>query len=704
MQPQTEIALTRTPDELPAPERSRIRALLQAIKWLDSRHAPTKCFAEAAAAVTAAVAGLRYPNGAAHFAARAVSARSMERYYYAFKRGKYSKAGRLVAPAGTWEAVSDGRTSEANRKQAATANRRFRALLAALAAKHKACSTAAVEELYRMWDNGETIPGYEGQNYRRNMPRPKGWSMDNLLRKMPRKQQLTILREGVRAGYNRLAQVRTTRVGGWPCCVVMFDDVWLDFLAYGMDERGTYQLNRPLQLGALDAFTGRRLVWGTKLRSYNPEKGKSTGLLGNEMLFILCAYLADVGYSRRGTVLVMEHGTAHVSQEIKDKLHAMTGGLVTVEEGGISGTVQPGSVFGGRGVGNPRRKGMLEEWHGLQRNRLSDIATYTGHDRTEPETLHGIRKYAEGVLAKGQRLTVEEESVLSDYVPRMDEVTNRLAQVVTELNNRTRHELSDWEACGFTTPEYSVDGGATWLTIDKFAAELRPAVLAAAASNPAMLRRRNMSPQEAWDASLADPQNELIRFTPAQIAELLLHSKPFPLPAIRGGDFCIKDKKLAGEILYFEACVRTSAGIERELPDDGRKYFGIYNPWNNALLVQDEKGVVLGEAFFHKRVPFADTQAQHEAVGRALHRRAKHLAAQEITVAEERQKQELLHGTLAALREGRRIAPADRADAAHLRRISGKPAARKPLPDLLPDEEFDGLGLAESSRPSTFNL
>ena len=664
--------------DLPLPEITRIRALMGAAKWLDSQFAPTKHFAEAAEAVTREVAGLRQADGGMCHSARPVSAKTMERYYYYWKRGKTDKKGRKVSEPGTWQCFMDTRTVAANRKKARTALRTFRAYLSLLLSRHKACATSAIHDLWQQWDDGKTIPGYEGLNYQRNMARPAGWSMENLLRCMPKARALKIVREGIRAAYNELPQLFTTRRGGWPCCEVYFDDVWLDIEATGYDESGHVQIGRPLQLGCLDAFTGKRLCWGTKIRT-DKKDGHSVGLNSDEMLFLLCDFLANVGYSRRGTVLVMEHGTAHISDTLKNKLFQMTGGLLRVEEGSIQGKDQPGSIYGGRGAGNPRRKAMLEEWHGLQRNRLDHIITYTGHDRKEPETLHGIREAAKKMLKKAPTLPAEMRELLLDFTPSLADVSNMLVQIVGALNNRTEHALSDWAACGFTVLEYSADGRTNWTPFSAMLPAAREAAKAAAAADRRLMRQRNMSPQEAWDLSLTNPENELIRFTPAQIMELLFSHKMQPLPQIKGGHFRLNNKRVWHEELIYEACVVTSQGYERELPA-GLKYFYVFNPMDQACYVLDESSKVLGSAILSQRVPIVDSAAKARAMGRAQHRLAERLEAARVIVAQDTAEHSIIAAHNADVLAG---APSDalaRIDAATLRQASRKTAA--PLPRL----------------------
>lgn len=676
-----------TLNDLPVPEAARIHALMNACQWLDGQNTPTKCFAQAAEAVTLEVAGLRRADGGESPSSRPVSPKSMERYYYAWKSGKRDKQGRKVTEPGCWQCFLDARTVAANRKKTLTAQRPFRAHLSLLFSRHKACATSAILELWKEWDEGKPIPGYEGMNYRRRLERPAGWSMENLLRCMPKARSLKIVRTGIRAAYNELPQLFTTRCGGWPCCEVYFDDVWLDLEATGYDAAGKIQIGRPLQLGCLDAYTNKRLCWGTKLRT-DKQDGHSVGLNADEMLYLLCDFLANVGYSRRGTVLVMEHGTAHISEGLKNKLYQMTDGLVRIEEGSIQGKEQPGSIYGGRGAGNPRRKAMLEEWHSLQRNRLDGIITYTGHDRKEPEALHGIREQAKKLLKQAATLPAGMRELLLDFTPSLTDVTNMLARVVGEINNRTDHHLTDWAACGFIVLEYSADGRTNWTPFSKMLPAAAEAAKAAVAREPRLLRQRQMSPQEAWEASLANPENELIRFTPAQIVELLMEHKPQPLPPIKGGHFRINNKRVWHEELIYESCVITNQGFERELPI-GPNYYYIFNPMSQDCYVLDERGTALGAAILTQRVPIVDAAAKARQMGRVQHRLAERLAAARAVVAQDTAEQTLIAAHNAAVLKGEPLDALGRLDAARLQKPCRRTAA--PPQPLCADDDFEAL-------------
>lgn len=242
----------------------------------------------------------------------------------------------------------------------------------------------ARQHLLKTWtERRDTIPGYEDWP---GWPRvPSGWSLRNLQRLAPQSLETVALKQGIRAAAPQLAQVLATREGLWLGSHFLFDDVWLDLMALSGRDKG-----QPLQLGVLEYLTGKRVAWGQKIRRRDEETGRMIHLNQRDMRCILALWGATVGYSPRGTTLVVENGTAAISKELEELLYHASGGLIKVDRSGIGGvrqTLKQG--HGGRGVGNPRHKAALESYHNLQHNRLSHLPGATGHDRTPPETCTG---------------------------------------------------------------------------------------------------------------------------------------------------------------------------------------------------------------------------------------------------------------------------------------------------------------------------
>lgn len=169
----------------------------------------------------------------------------------------------------------------------------------------------ARQHLLKTWtERRDTIPGYEDWP---GWPRvPSGWSLRNLQRLAPQSLETVALKQGIRAAAPQLAQVLATREGLWLGSHFLFDDVWLDLMALSGRDKG-----QPLQLGVLEYLTGKRVAWGQKIRRRDEETGRMIHLNQRDMRCILALWGATVGYSPRGTTLVVENGTAAISKELE---------------------------------------------------------------------------------------------------------------------------------------------------------------------------------------------------------------------------------------------------------------------------------------------------------------------------------------------------------------------------------------------------
>lgn len=687
-------------EDLPLDDAARVRYIVAACKELEREMYPTKHFAEMAAELTRRLAGLSGP------AARPVAAKSMERLYYYWQQGKKNKRGQRVTAPRCWQAVFDGRTVAANRQQVRTAQPCFRAHLALLASRHPRSLTTAIHELFAEWDNGLPIPGYEGMNPTGREPRPAGWSMENLYRLMPDRAALTIMHKGTRAGYNYLAQAHSTRVGLWPGAVYSFDDVWLDCKVQGYDGNGKMHIDRPLQLGCLDRYTGKRISWYTKLRTKG-EDGKSLQLTEDEMLYLICDLLLNVGYSVRGTVFVCEHGTANISQPVAEALAMLSDGKITVEKSGMTGTRQVGA-FEGRAVGNPRFKAELESWHNLLHNRMDGVLTQTGKNRTEPERLFGIAEKHDAAIVKAvntgkglhnKQLSPEQLAGLATFSMSLGELADLLVQVVGGINKRTDHDLQGWGECGFTQPEFSFTG-QDWQLLALMGPEKAEEALRLEKRGFGSLRERKLSPDEAWLYALSQPGNEMVRFTPAQCVTLLGAHRKSKLKH-KGGTLFVEGKSRHHRELLFTDEVITASGSKLRLASS-EQWYGVLNPLSEALFVMDERNVVRGVAQRQHRVQHRDEAARLRMFGDMVQRRADELARIENMVApdtaEHRIQMDYNHRILA----GEQVDPLAVADARTTRKLANR-GKRHAEPDYLPAPAPAGLDLPDSYESSSFN-
>ena len=155
---------------------------------------------------------------------------------------------------------------------------------------------------------------------------PRGWVYETMLRKFPlTSHEKAAARVGAVAADQFIPPVYSTRVGMRFAAEYQFDDMWDDILVSvpGVNAR----LVRPLQYRCIDRFTTHLVSYGMKpqiLRDDNTREGLGKGLFKATICDVLCNH----GYHPDGTVFVIEHGTASLSDEECEKVTAATGGRV----------------------------------------------------------------------------------------------------------------------------------------------------------------------------------------------------------------------------------------------------------------------------------------------------------------------------------------------------------------------------------------
>lgn len=475
----------------------------------------------------------------------------------------------------------------------------------ALAEGNQRKTRPAYRHFKKRWQNGEEIPGLDN-----SLPRhvlPAGCSYANLHRKVKDAFALEAMRFGLgRAKSKHGPKAFTTRVGLWPGSHYMFDDMWHDNLVVYRD-----QVVRVLEFDALDVFSGCKVGWGTKPR-FKREDGKWDGLKESMMRMLVASLLWRHGYSQRGTVLRVEHGTAAIRDELEKLLHDHTGGLITVDRSEIIGREQAVSgMYDGQGGGNPRFKGALESMRNLYHNELAMLPGQTGKDRDHlPETTWGIQKASEDlikaaeVLAKThpQRVAHLQNPLLiyhGQFLPL-------LMDVYETINNRTWHDLEGWAECGHEVVEYRMSPDADqWLTPQTF--QQLPAVsqqmlVQTAQADDRFLRRRKLSPSEVWDGG----RQGLVRIEDWMVADILGQDMTVERKR-KGCYFEFQDQELHPELLRYEARIRTRDGHDQELRDD--KYLTLVNPFDlDQMFIMDARGRSLGVARRVQRSSMADVE------------------------------------------------------------------------------------------------
>lgn len=477
---------------------------------------------------------------------------------------------------------------------------------------------SAYRELLKIWrTKSQVIPAYEDWD---GWPKlPKGWSLKNLQRHAPSKLENTLLKQGIKTAAPMLAQVLATRAGCWPGSHFLFDDVWLDCIVNDGDRTG-----RPLQFGVLDRYTGKRICWGQKVRFKDPVTGKAEHLTEKDMRCIVAMWGATIGYSPRGTTLVVENATASISKELEELLYSASGGLIKVSRSGITGKNQAlKNGYDGRTGGNPRHKAELESFHNLLHNALADFLAQTGHNRTEPETLHGLMKL-ETKLQSAIKSNPDIADLAIHHTMTMRKLVDALSIRVADINNRTNHNLEGWSRCGFEAEEMRTAPNAAWQPSREILPEIAQMLITTAANTGMQLvRRRKMSPNEAWAYSTAIPGNELIKLPAWCICDILGRDMARPVK-VKSSYIIMENADLATEKIWYESRIISRTGNLQELPFG--KYLAFANPYDaQQLFICDPQGKCLGIAPLAKRVSAADPHAVEQQMGKRAARQQQQM-------------------------------------------------------------------------------
>lgn len=494
-----------------------------------------------------------------------------------------------------------------------------------LCGDNKRGTNAAIEDLYRqlrLWRRGDlsqAIPGYttppEGK-------RPLGWSKRNLERYKPSKFELKAARRGLSHAIGACGpQTFSTRKTLHLHSHIMIDDVLHDnFVVFG--KRG---ICRVLELDGLDVFSGALVFWGTKPRLERAD-GTMDSALKKFVPLCLAGVFSNEGYSPRGTIILAEHGTAQVSEDVKRILYDYSGHKITVRESGMTGEEQ--AIVGWRGMskGNSRFKAALESHHSLKHNMLGAVPAQAGLDRdTRPEFTHGMLEddadliKAIAVLAKNNPARANQLRFrLLDYHSAFVPL---LMEVYQAINGRDWHNLEGWDEIPGNVQivhRLAPDDKAPWLSPDEFAAlpaAVQANVIAAAAQDKRYIDRRRLSPAEVQQRD----RGELVKLPDFAVAELIGMEFARELKVAGAYFNLFSDEEIAPEPLRYESVVTDIEGRECQLPDD--KYTVVPNPFDpSRIYVFDAGNRFLGTARRETRVNRFDEDQLRAAWGRQAHR------------------------------------------------------------------------------------
>ncbi|MGI5869069.1 MAG: hypothetical protein ACOX9C_06475 [Kiritimatiellia bacterium] len=482
---------------------------------------------------------------------------------------------------------------------------------------------------------GRVVPGYgtdwrgiwEAENPGREIPpacpyyaggpHPRGWSYRNLLALAPGADVWAGAALGAQAMRSRLPSIPHTRVGLPFASLFVIDDVWHDVRVTFVDQA---QAERPLELGLMEALTGRYASWGLA-----PTRRREDG--GREMLkesyvrHLLCDLLCRVGVHPGGVTVLAEHGTAAIRAPLVERINReiwrLVGkdGFLRVDASGVYGKPLLEGLYAERPRGNPRFKAMLESSWNLLHNELAALPGQTGKDRDNaPADAAGRDKELRDLLPVARALAAEcgaeMESLFRFGFLGFHQFERILAKAKTLIENRVDHRLEGWEECGFvrhcaTIGGVEVDLEAQLADNPGAEAELRELIRIARAP----VRTRRMSPLAAWRKCAAE--TELLRFPLSLAAAILGEECGRRVRVSDRGTITIPDPLLGPRrSCTFNAIVTSETGQVLAIPR-GAEVVAALNPFDNCtLVVSDAAGRYLGAT----RAPYvAATHGDREA-------------------------------------------------------------------------------------------
>lgn len=350
---------------------------------------------------------------------------------------------------------------------------------------------------------------------------PRGWVYETMLRKFPlTSHEKAAARVGAVAADQFIPPVYSTRVGMRFAAEYQFDDMWDDILVSvpGVNAR----LVRPLQYRCIDRFTTHLVSYGMKpqiLRDDKTREGLGKGLFKATICDVLCNH----GYHPEGTVFVIEHGTASLSEEECDKIKAATGGRVTFRRSDVKGRQIVEGAFPGQGHGNFKAKALLESLHRLPHFAAAALPGQTGgnsRDGSKPESLYGLEAYADKILAAYERIppAIRNQVNYGGALP-FALYRNLMFELYEIIDCRHDHRIEGWDDLGFVKEMWSFDGVTGWRPasdIDELPEFSREPARRALVT-PGFHKAVRLSPREAWEAGAGS----LVRLPPWALIDFL---------------------------------------------------------------------------------------------------------------------------------------------------------------------------------------
>ena len=459
----------------------------------------------------------------------------------------YRMADKYAASGCSLRSLMDGRMVRRLQSGGLAGNKEFLAYWHELCLRNKRATAPAYRELFYRLKAGEAIPGFgtwqdifsaerggirpspdRACPYEPGANTPKGWTLRNLTRLKPDEFALVAMRKGMmKATMEKLPDIRRTRAGLKCCRIVQFDDMWYEHkVSFGSNRSA----QRVVEYAMIDVATGYVFAYLPK-PVLEREDGRRETLRSVWTRYCYAYLLGTVGIPEEGVLIMGENGTASADNDLRVTLASVSGGRIefsngreTVAEegcvrfgaGGILTKAIEKGFYDGQGHGNPRYKGMLEGYHGLLKNELAAVLGHMGGGRDERgEYVYGMERHDEQLRAIARALEPTRPGIFSRLkMPFLDFFDFRaiIDLAYARLNNRTEHRMEGWEQQGFMLPEFWNAASCSWVPVESVRQEpevIQQAIYNAIQAGKVKVRKRRLSPAEAWSLRDADHKKVL---------------------------------------------------------------------------------------------------------------------------------------------------------------------------------------------------
>ena len=349
----------------------------------------------------------------------------------------------------------------------------------------------------------------------------------------------------------------------------------------------------------------------------NEATGTLERLKEAEMVFLVANVLSGTGYrdDDKGTMLIVEHGTAAIREETEQALFDLTGGKVRVERSGLQAKAAFGGMYDGQSKGNYRFKAALESLHNLVHNETADTLLIPGQTGSNarlncPEDLAGRDKHNNRLLKAMATLHPEQAAKLRLPFLEYREAFAVVSEILEQINRRQDHELEGWVEAGLISKEIRFDPDTPWIPLQRLAhLSSEQQAIAMEAAETRVIKH---SPRQVFNAGKA----ALRRLPPEAIAMVL-------------GPKCGREVRVDKGLIEFQDQWVGPGRLRYDAPQfrDGDKYRAVLNPLDTAkVYLFDAKGRFAGSCPRWDSPTRDDAEALQQALGRARKREAELLA------------------------------------------------------------------------------